>query len=117
MSRLSDINNSYGKTFSFAAANTYSTNVLDASKLPASTMIVASPQEDGEDIGQHSLLVTDYNGEAVRLTYDITAGNGLNFSNDALELSIDNDTIIEDNGKLVATLANYADSTTVKSSD
>lgn len=115
MSRLNNIQSSYGKSFSFAIANTYSYNVMNASKLPASTMIVSSQLDNAyEDLGQHSVIVTDIDGNPVRLTYDITEGNGLKFTNDSLSISIDKRTIIEKDKKLQATFSRIIDNSTIK---
>lgn len=119
MTRLNDIYNAYGKPFSFIAANTYAENVLQASSIISSSMIVAAPydKESNEDIGQYSLLVTDSYGNPARLTYSIATGNGLDFKDDMVQISIDDNTIKEDNGNLYATLENIIDNNTLSSSE
>ena len=118
MSKLGYIQNSYGKPFSISVANTYSFNVMAASKsLPKNTLIISSNVDDnGYDTGSYSLIVTDYEGNPVRLTYSISEGNGLHYSSDSdsLSLSIDNDTIIYDreNG-LTINLNNHLDNSLV----
>jgi len=100
MSKLGYISQSYGKEFKISVANTYSYNILSGNNLPVNTIIVSSNiDDDGNDTGTYSLLVTDYMGSPIRLTYTIKEGNGLHYSNDTdyLSLNIDNDTIINDN--------------------
>ena len=113
MSKLSYIHSSYGKPFSIAVANTYSFNVLNSTNLPSNTLIVASPIDSTtyEDLGMHSLLVTDFEGNAVRLTYNIATGNGLVENKDgSIELRIDNKTIKEnESGQLYADLAYFVE--------
>lgn len=98
MSKLGYIKESYGKSFAAAVANTYSFNVLSNSEnLPTNTLIIASNvDDDGYDTGSYSLIVTDNYGTPIRLTYTISEGNGLYYSDeeDAISLNIDNDTII-----------------------
>ena len=103
MSRLGYIENSYNKPFAVAVANTYSSIVMEnVNSLPSNMMIIASNvDEDGNDAGTYSLIVTDYNGSPIRLTYTLSEGNGLHYSqeDDAVSLDIDNDTIIYDEEK------------------
>ena len=99
MSKLGYIKNSYGESFSVSIANTYSFNVLYNSNtsLPHNSIIVSSNVDDNnEDTGTYSLIITDNYGSPVRLTYTIEEGNGLYYSveDDHLSLNIDNDTII-----------------------
>ena len=114
MSKLSYIHSSYGKPFSIAVANTTSYNVMSATYLPSNTLIIASPIDSltYEDIGAHSLIVTDFNGTPVRLTYEILAKNGLIENKDgSIELKIDNQTIKENiNGELYANLSYFVNS-------
>ena len=113
MSKLSYIHSSYGKPFGIAVANTTSSNVLNSSGLPNNTLIVASPINPitYEDLGMHSLILTDFNGTPVRLTYNIKTGNGLIENKDgSIALMIDNKTIKENAvGKLYANLAYFVD--------
>ena len=119
MSKLHDIQNSYGNNFSIIVANTYSYNVMNASGLPKSSMIIAAPFDKNsyEDVGNYSMIVTDYEGSPVRLTYSFETGNGLKFENDKLEFTIDGNTIVEKNQKLAATLSNIIDMNTLTSVD
>ena len=97
MTSLGNIYSSYGKSFSVAVANTYSNVVLSSNNLPENTIIIASNVDDNyEDTGSYSLIVTDNYGSPIRLTYTISEGNGLYYSDkeDAISLNIDNDTII-----------------------
>ena len=97
MTSLGNIYSSYGKSFSVAVANTYSNVVLSSNNLPENTIIIASNVDDNyEDTGSYSLIVTDNNGSPVRLTYTIKLGNGLveDIDNsDIISLNIDNTTI------------------------
>lgn len=117
MTKLNDIYSSYGKEFSVIVANTYGYNILNTNKLIGSSLIIASPYDKniGEDVGQHSLFVTDYEGNVTRLTYDIHEGNGLVFKDDSLSLKTDNVTMFERNGKLTASLENIVDGKTITS--
>lgn len=120
MSRLGYIQNSYGSQFNIGIANTYSNNILTGSNLPANSIIVSSNIDDeGNDTGTYSLLATDYQGNAVRLTYTIQEGNGLYYDekNDSLSLHIDNTTILNNNGVLSATLSNSINNIVLKSND
>lgn len=94
MSKLGNIYNSYGNQFSISIANTYSYNVLNGSNLPNNTIIISSNINDKlEDTGTYSLIVTDYEGTPIRLSYTIQQGNGLSVNDDILYLDIDNKTI------------------------
>lgn len=97
MSQIGNIQNSFGKQFNIAIANTYSYNVLSGSNLPVNSLIIASNVDDKlNDTGSYSLIATDAYGIPVRLTYTISEGNGLYYSvnEDAISLHIDNNTII-----------------------
>lgn len=103
MSKLGYISQSYGKEFKISVANTYSYNILSGNNLPANTLIISSNiDDDGNDTGTYSMIVTDYLGTPIRLTYTIKEGNGLYYipEEDSLKLNIDNDTIITSDGKL-----------------
>ena len=71
MTKFNDISNSYGKPFSVIAANTYAYNVLNASNIIESSLVIASPYDiiNEEDVGQHTLIMTDFEGNPTRLTY------------------------------------------------
>lgn len=110
MTRLSDIYSSYGKQFGIATADTLSSNVLNSQKLPPNMLIAANPMNSAyEDLGTHSLIVTDSDGSPIRLTYSIRTGNGLIERKDgSVRLSIDNKSIKENEyGKLYANLAYF----------
>lgn len=119
MSKLHDIQNSYGNNFSIIVANTYSYNIMNASGLPKSSIIIAAPFDKNsyEDVGKYSMIVTDYEGNPVRLTYSFETGNGLKFENDQLKFTIDENTIVDENQKLTATLSNIIDMSTLTSVD
>lgn len=111
MSKLSYIHSSYGKPFGIAVANTTSYNVLNSKNLPSNILIVASPIDSTsyEDFGIHSLLATDFQGNPLRLTYEISQGNGLVENKDgSIELKIDNTTIKENEfGQLYVDLSHF----------
>ena len=116
MSRLGYIENSYGKHFKIAVANTTGRNVLNGSNLPTNSLIVASDvNEYNDDIGTYSLIATDYQGKPVRLTYTINEGNGLYYNpkKDVLSLNIDNETIKDLKGKLGFDYKNSIDKKTI----
>ena len=111
MSKLSYIHSSYGKPFGIAVANTTSYNVLSSKNLPSNILIVASPIDSTsyEDLGIHSLIATDFQGNPLRLTYEISQGNGLVENKDgSIELKIDNTTIKENEfGQLYVDLSHF----------
>lgn len=115
MSRLGYIEKSYGNEFTSAIANTYGYLVLNGSNLPNNSIIIASPvNEFNDDIGSYSVLATDYQGKAVRLTYTISEGNGLyTNSNDVLRLNIDNYTIKDNNKKISINLNSIIDNKSI----
>lgn len=111
MSRLGYIENSYGKSFSVSVANTYSFNILGHEEsLPSNTLIIASNvDEDNNDIGTYSLLMTDSYGTPIRLTYTLSEGNGLYYSSedDYLSLRMDEKGIIYTENGLSLNLSEY----------
>jgi len=89
MSKLGNVRQSYGKQFNAAIANTYGTYVLGGSNLPSNTLIVASPvSQNNDDRGSYSLLITDYIGNPVRLTYTLREGTGMKYSDDTMRVNI-----------------------------
>jgi len=117
MSKLGYIQNSYGKQFNIGISNTYATNILSGTNLPGNMLIISSPiDEDNNDIGYYSILVTDSYGNPIRLTYTISQNNGLQYSKDkdSLILNIDNNTIIENNHQLTANISYLIDNNTIK---
>lgn len=121
MSKLGYISKSYGKQFNIAIANTYSNNILQgSSNLPENSLIISSNVNDNlEDTGTYSLLVTDFEGNPERLTYTIQEGSGLYYDSkiDALKLNIDNKSIKTSYGKLFSTLTPFINEDVIKSKD
>lgn len=118
MSNLGYIEKSYGKSINIAVANTYSYNVLSSGNLPDNTIIISSPiNENNEDTGTYSVLMTDYKGQPVRLTYTLQEGNGMRYLDDSIKIEIDNDTIIEKNNELAVNINNIIDNDTIIYSD
>lgn len=116
MSRLNDINSSYGKQFGVAIANTTAENVMKAEGLPKNYFIIASPAANNSqlDFGAHSLIVTDAFGTPVRMTYSMQEGNGLVVSNGTISVAIDNNTIKESSdGKLYVDIQSFIDSNSI----
>ena len=111
MSELGNIYLSYGTQFNVSIANTYSYNVLSGSNLPVNSLIISSPvNEINNDIGTYSLLVTDIEGNPVRLTYTIKEGNGLGSdekNKDIIYLKIDDDTIKDTNNGIAVDLSSF----------
>lgn len=119
MSKLGNIQESYGKQINIAVANTFGENVLASTQLPKNNIIIASPVDaDANDIGTYALFVTDYEGNAVRLTYTIQPGNGLRIDNDntdIIKFDIDNESIVTDElGSLYVGIDNVIDGTTIQ---
>ena len=108
MSKLNDIQSSYGKSFSIATANTYSYVVENIVDLPKNMIIISSPDDE-----QHSILVTDNYGVASRLTYEINTGNGLNDHNGTLSLDIDTSMFKDKEGNLSIDFSEKIDNSTI----
>lgn len=103
----------FGQQFNFVTTNASASDMLGFDQngeqaFISSSLIVASPtNDDGIDNGTPSLIVTDYEGHPMRLTYTIKPGNGLTlgytYSNasgiirknslDTLSFEIDNDSL------------------------
>lgn len=121
MSRLGNIQQSYGKQVTIAVANTNGSTVLASEVLPKNALIIASPVVTDNQIvydsGTYSMVMTDANGEAVRLTYTIKEGSGLyaNSSNpDILKLGIDKRTLVtNENGQLTVNTTKIIDNSTL----
>lgn len=121
MSRLGNIQESYGKQVTIAVANTYSSTVLASDALPKNALIIASPvvtdSHGTHDIGTYTMLMTDNFGEAVRLTYTMQEGNGLTTeptNPDILKLSIDGQTLTtNEKGELTIDKSNIVDGSTL----
>ena len=119
MSKLGYIHKSFGSSFNVSIANTYGYNVLSGSNLPENSLIVASAiDENNDDVGSYSLLVTDYLGNPIRLTYTLKEGNGIIYSEDSLKINIDNSTIVENSNKeLSVNFKELIDNNTIKYDD
>ena len=104
MSKLGNIQESYGKQIGIAVANTNGNNVLASTILPKNNLIIASPvDDDANDIGTYALFITDNDGTPIRLSYTIKTGNGLNVDSvntDIIKLSIDGESLKENDGIL-----------------
>lgn len=111
MTSLGNVKSSYGKTFSIAVANTYSNIVLSGANLPENTIIISSNVDDNnDDTGSYSLLITDNNGNPVRLTYNIIQGEGLEEDEnnaDVLKLNIDDKYVKYSSAGLHVDLSNF----------
>lgn len=109
MSKLGNINLSYGKQINIAVANTYSYILLNSGNLPPNTIIVSSPIDNKYDTGSYSMIITDNDGNPVRLTYCIKEGNGLYSTDnkDVIKLNIDDNTIKVNNDGLYVDLSIY----------
>lgn len=118
MSELGNVNKSFGKQINISVANTYSNNVLNSAVLPKNTLIISSPVDaNNNDIGTYCLLITDNNGKAVRLSYTLQTGNGLNVDNlneDIIKLDIDSSTLHTNiNGNLEVNINDIVDNKTI----
>ena len=110
MSKLGNIESSYGQQFNIGIANTYSYNILSGTNIPKNIIIISSPIDDeNNDIGTYSLMCTDSLGNPIRLTYCIKEGNGLSLKNDTLYLNIDNESIKDSNGLYIDLSTIYSD--------
>ena len=114
MSQLGNVSYLFGKQFNVGVANTYSYIILSGNNLPENSLIISSPvNEKDEDTGTYSLLVTDYLGNPVRLTYSISVGNGLKNIDDSIYLSIDNYSIRNDNRGLYVDIEKIIDNSSI----
>jgi len=116
MSKLGDIQNSYGKTFAIAVANASVKTIMDAATLPNNTLIISAQQNnEGVDTDTSCLIITDNEGTPVRLTYQFIPGNGIVVDNNYIYIGIDNKTIFEDtNGRLSVNCSKFVDDKTIK---
>lgn len=108
-SKVGNVEKMFNQNFSIVTTNASANDMLNFEQnadesFINSSLIIASPgNDDGVDHGTPSLLVTDYEGHAMRLTYTIKPGNGLvlgytyasgmSDSLDTLSLAIDNDSL------------------------
>lgn len=122
MSKLGNIQESYGKPITIAVANTYSSTVLASTALPKNALIITAPitvdqQGNVYDFGTYNMIMTDNIGNSVRLTYTIQQGNGLNIdavNNDILKLDTDKNTFTtNDNDELSVNKYNIIDNSTL----
>ena len=100
MSKVGDIKKMYGQDFSIIVTNAPAqvinnyTTYSHGPKLLSNILLVSSPMEDGEDIKNPTLFVTDYNGEPLQLTYAVSFGNGLMLNDKGnISIGIDDKTI------------------------
>ena len=119
MAKTNDIQNTYGKTISVAIANTNLETVLNAYGLPKNSIIINSEYDsiNKTDIGNPSMIVTDYEGTPAVITRNIEEKNGLHsdMSNpNLIYMHIDNSTITTDsNGSLSIDLNKVVDNKTL----
>ena len=113
MSNLGNIEKTLGKQFDIVVANTEGVNVESALGLPEQVLIIAAPQNNGEDAGIYTLFVTDSNGNPIRLTYNIVEGNGIEIDGDNVRFHIDGSTITTSEGELVFDIENLVDNKTI----
>ena len=108
-SKVGHVEKMFGQNFSIVTTNAAGSDMLnfdqtDDQSFISASLIIASPGDDnGRDYGTPSLLVTDYEGRPLRLTYTIKPGNGLvlgytysagnSDSLDTLSFAIDGDSI------------------------
>ena len=115
MTNTGNIENTYGNAMNVAIANTYAKNVLEASYLPKSSIII-STEYDTEDIGHAAMLVTDNNGNAAKVSNYIIEGNGLHvdqLNTNVVSMKIDNKTIHETSNGLSIDIANFIDNSSL----
>lgn len=113
MSNLGNIEKTLGKQFDIVVANTEGVNVESALGLPEQVLIIAAPQNNGEDTGIYTLFVTDSNGNPIRLTYNIVGGNGIEIDGDNMRFHIDGSTLTTNDGNIVLDIENLIDNKTI----
>ncbi len=93
--QLGNITKIYGRPHSSTVSNLTGNDILSASNLKPNTLIISSPTDiNCLDIGTHSILATDGDGKAVRLTYTIQPGNGLIVGRDGVVATNNDDSDI-----------------------
>jgi len=125
--QLGNITKIYGRPHSSTVSNLTGNDILSASNLKPNTLIISSPTDiNCLDIGTHSILATDGDGKAVRLTYTIQPGNGLivgrngvvaknNDDSDIISMAIDDWSIkVNENSALYVETENIIDNNTIK---
>lgn len=115
MTNTGNIENTYGNAMNVAVANTYAKNVLEASYLPKSSIII-STEYDTEDIGHAAMLVTDNNGNAAKVSNYIIEGSGLHadqLNTNVVSMRVDNKTIHETSNGLSIDISNFIDNSSL----
>lgn len=108
-SKVGNVEKMFNQNFSIVTTNASANDMLNFEQdvdesFINSSLIISSPcSDEGVDNGTPSLLITDYEGHPMRLTYTIKPGNGLvlgytyalgkSDSLDTLSLAIDNDSL------------------------
>lgn len=113
MSKVGNIEKMFGNRFDIVATNATADMIINAKNkdlalIPSSLVITSPLDSDNQEIadkGTPSLLITDYEGNPMRLTYTIQPGDGLvvDYNNkDVIKMSIDQKTIKDNkiNGEL-----------------
>lgn len=96
MSKVGNVENMYGLQTTLVTTNASGNRMLNdtTSSFITSSLIVASPvNEDDIDLGIPSLLITDFEGKPLRLTYTMKPGSGLitdQTNPDIIRMSINN---------------------------
>lgn len=99
MSQVGYVNNMYGNTLNFVTTNADGATVLKLdgeNVLTANALIITSPtDENNNDLGTPSIIVTDTDGSPLRISYTMQPGKGLiNEPNtDILRMNLDEHTI------------------------
>ena len=99
MSQVGYVNNMYGNTLNFVTTNADGATVLKLdgeNVLTRNALIITSPtDENNNDLGTPSIIVTDTDGSPLRISYTMQPGNGLiNEPNtDILRMNLDEHTI------------------------
>ena len=99
MSQVGYVNNMYGNTLNFVTTNADGATVLKLdgeNVLTPNALIITSPtDENNNDLGTPSIIVTDTDGSPLRISYTMQPGKGLiNEPNtDILRMNLDEHTI------------------------
>ena len=99
MSQVGYVNNMYGNTLNFVTTNADGATVLKLdgeNVLTRNALIITSPtDENNNDLGTPSIIVTDTDGSPLRISYTMQPGKGLiNEPNtDILRMNLDEHTI------------------------
>lgn len=114
MSKLGNLKKSYGNRLNIAISSISGDLLLSGKRLPANTLILNSQINDkNEDIEVTGIFITDYEGNAVRLTYTIEPGNGLNTEHDKVFISTDDTLCVNNNDALSVNLKQLVDNDTL----